>query len=335
VRIDGLAIEVLRPGSIGVLGRFTHSRFQDVSVVLRAEGAVGWHLAGDPRGTGPYYDLFLGCCVQGAAAVGKGRGQIGWRFTAAETAPGSGVFTRGPNANVWFGGRTGQCESGWSILGAGNWIVAPTAEGCTESVFSIDHPTSGVGCVENGVIGGYVEGAAGVTVYRVGPNARGTRLVGGHVTSIGKGTLLDDRGVATMFLSSSTLRMPFDDATFTARAGRALRVKGAPPSIDLESDGGDHLFVRAGPGGRELEVAAASVGAAPRTLLGVGDTEARLRASRLRMAAGGERSVDWIVLDDGTPEGRVVAGPGSLCSTRAGRLFLKASGTGAEGWREK
>lgn len=142
IRIRQLDIVLNRPKSSAFAIRLSHSSIEDVYVGLRrgADESVGFDLIGDEEfGTGPYYNVFKNCSVQG-----QGENQIGVRYYHTKSSQ------RAPNANTWLGGRVGQCKVGLDVSGCGNAFFNPTLEGCTVA-FSFDRAT------ENSIFGCYLE----------------------------------------------------------------------------------------------------------------------------------------------------------------------------------
>lgn len=145
VLLRQMAIYVTQPNAVALSARFTSSVFEELSIGLKptATGSIGFDLVGDEaNGTGPYYNAFRRCNVQG-----QGTSQTGVRFS--NVAPGY----RSANANTWVGGRVSQCAIGYDIAGAGNTFLNPTAEGCGVA-FQFSRAT------ECSVLGGYVESCA-------------------------------------------------------------------------------------------------------------------------------------------------------------------------------
>jgi hypothetical protein len=174
--IGHMAIHVNRGKlAIGMAIRASHSSFEDIKIALRAgaAGAVGFDLVGDEVfGTGPYYDTFKNCSVQS-----QGPGQTGVRFSSI--APN----WRGPNANMWIGGRIGQCDIGIAVAGCGNTFLSPTLEGC-KTAFMFDR------AVENHVFGCYMEVCP--TGLAFTSNTLGNGLVGAYGTGVAR--FVDDQG---------------------------------------------------------------------------------------------------------------------------------------------
>ena len=180
--IGRLLINVNRGSGIEV--KASHSSFDDVKITLRpgADRAIGFDLVGDePTGTGPYYNTFKNCSVQG-----QGPQQIGVRFRSI--AP----EWRGPNANTWLGGRVGQCDIGFLVTGCGNHLFNPTLEGCGTAVrFESAY--------ENHIFGCYLELCR--TGFEFAADSSGNGLVGAFHTGVP--TFLDDRGSQNWTLSDA------------------------------------------------------------------------------------------------------------------------------------
>lgn len=198
-----IELDAAARGAKGVRWRFSRSFARGVSVRLRAHEQIGFEILGDKNGTGPYYNTFIDCSVQGQA-LPKGSNQRGWVFTYDPGTP-----TRGPNANVFIRGRTGQVDVAWSLLaGAKNLLLGVTCEGIAKTVFEIGHPTSAVGCVSNTIQDVYVEGAAGADVFQIGKNSIDTAILNPFVTSIGTGKTYVDEGVATRIYAAAVHKLP-------------------------------------------------------------------------------------------------------------------------------
>lgn len=189
-RLRQFDVNVHREGASGVAIRASHSSFDDIYVTLRrsAGSSVGFDLVGDEaHGSGPYYNSFRNCSVQG-----QGAGQIGVRLRSV--AP----LFRGPNANTWLGGRMGQCQVGIAVSGCGNSFYNPTMEGCgTAMTFD--------SAAENFVFGSYLEVCPNGFLFS--PNTEGNAVIG--VFGTGVGIFTQDQGKANWTLSDIAAgRMP-------------------------------------------------------------------------------------------------------------------------------
>lgn len=203
------------PSSSAFLIRTSHSRFEDVAVGLRvgAASAKGFVLVGDEtNGTGPYYNYFDNCTVQSGSLS---KDHVGVLFSTA--APGY----RGPNANVWVGGRVGQCATAFRITGNGNVIIGATVEN-VNTLDGICYDFVGPAAyknTQNQVYGGYVENAN--TVFRIDANTNGTIIEMPYMTGVG--TILNDLSPDAQILSGSVPnKLPTGiDFTTTAKSTNA------------------------------------------------------------------------------------------------------------------
>lgn len=158
----------------GIIVRTSYALFEQVTCLVRA-GATsgkGFVLFGDEdNGSGPYYNVFVGCNVEW-----REDGQIGVLF--ATTAP----VHRASNANQWFGGRVSGVDGvAFRINGAGNFIYGVTVEGTTGTAF--DFVTTGVSnCTQNSVIGCYLENPDYGFVFDAG--ALGNTVIAPYVTGV-------------------------------------------------------------------------------------------------------------------------------------------------------
>lgn len=183
------------PSSSAFLIQTSHSRFEDVGIGLRvgATSAKGFVLVGDEtNGTGPYYNYFEKCTVQSSSLS---LDHIGVLF--ATNAPGY----RGPNANVWVGGRIGQCATAFKITGNGNVIIGATIEN-VNTLNGICYDFVGPAAfknTQNQVYGGYIENAN--TVFRIDALTNGTIIEMPYMTGVG--TILNDLSPDAQILSGS------------------------------------------------------------------------------------------------------------------------------------
>lgn len=168
----------------GVHWRFSHSLAINCDIRVRGSGIKGFVLYGDPDGTGPYYNTFLHCAVQGDATVKTGT--VGWDLTFDPTFP-----SRCPNANVWQGGRVSQMEDGVRLRGAGNAFYSVTHEGTSRYVYHALHEVVSSGSIQNTIYSPYVEQRPTCTILRCDMNASGNRLVFPFHTGIG--SVFDDQ----------------------------------------------------------------------------------------------------------------------------------------------
>lgn len=183
---------LLEAGSAAVAWniRASHSRFTSLFAGLKSgsPGATGFALVGDDSGgTGPYYNTFINCWVQG-----QGTGQTGVNFV--NQAPNY----RAPNANTWVGGRVGQVVTAFIISGDGNTLLNPTVEGST-TAFKFDSG-SAIGCINNSLFGHYVESCT--NAYVMTANASGTGIFGGFLTGITN--ILTDSGSQNYVVGNET-----------------------------------------------------------------------------------------------------------------------------------
>lgn len=154
-------------GGTAIRWRFSHSVARSVRTGVSGTNGIGFHLVGDANGTGPYYNLFDECKVQGTSASG----QQGVVFTADANG-------RAPNSNRWEGGRVGQVPKAFIVSGAGNKIRA-TIEGISDTGYTVTHASAG-GAVDNEIIAQYYE--SGGKLYDVGVNSERTRIFIGYGT---------------------------------------------------------------------------------------------------------------------------------------------------------
>ncbi len=170
--LSNLKIQVTAPGAVGLRCRFGHSEFSNIDVIMlsTAAGAKGIQLLGDPGGTGPYYNVFMNCSVQG-----QGASQVG------VDCAGSGILY--PNANNFYGGRVGQCSIGIKMSGQGNCSYGMAIEGCPVGI-EFDFADA---C---NVFGGYIESLT--VAYRLTADTANNRVTLGAIDSIG--TLWQDEG---------------------------------------------------------------------------------------------------------------------------------------------
>jgi len=194
IYIKDLSIDITGTGATGMIIRTSHSRYENVFVTLKS-GAVtckGFTLVGDEtNGTGTYYNTFYGCSVGSASA---GTDHTGVFFSS--TTP----TYRGPNANVWIGGRVGQCATAFWIAGVGNSFYSPTVE-CAIGVgtafkFVADSATS---CVQNQIYGGYVENV--LLAYEIATNASNTMIQTAMLTGVT--TDVTDNSSSTQIMGSN------------------------------------------------------------------------------------------------------------------------------------
>lgn len=208
-RITSLFV-TLHIGDVAWDIKASHSIFTKLFAGLRQNGQICYRLWGDGKGgTGSYYNLFIGCNAQGTANTGK-HDQTGWYFKYEEVANHPGYFHY-PNANRWFGGRTGQCAIAYRINGENNVLYSPIAEGNTEKVFWFEHPHhhKHLGCDDNQVYSPYVEGAAGTTVVHVDENCLRAMVLHPFITAVKGGPFLVDNGKGTVFiLAGHTTQIP-------------------------------------------------------------------------------------------------------------------------------
>lgn len=166
----------------GWIVQTSYSRYDKIFIGLASDAASakGFVLVGDEtNGTGPYYNTFVNCYVQGNDSP---KTQTGVQFVAV--AP----TYSGPNANTWVGGRCGQCATGFTISGAGNSLLHPTVESCTTGFNFM----SGVlnRCIQNQIVGHYMEDCTTGFLFDV--NSTSNHVVGGFQT--GGTTLWSDSG---------------------------------------------------------------------------------------------------------------------------------------------
>jgi len=190
VTISNLYIVPEQAGASGVDWGFSCSKAESVHIRLKQPHQTGLIVEGDPGGTGAYENIFEGVFIQGQGD----ETQDGVVFTESEKP-----YHRAPNSNLWISGRVGQVNTAFRIAGANNTFLAPTTEGTIHDVFVIDDPLHGnMTPVNTGIYNAYVEGSRTATVFRVGPSAYKTTIVGPCYTGIG--TVLNDNGKGTLFI---------------------------------------------------------------------------------------------------------------------------------------
>jgi len=164
--IANLNVDVNGSSSTGIVVRTSHVDWKNVVVTLKsaATNSVGWELPGDEtNGTGPYYNNFYNCDVQG-----QGTGQTGWDLTRISPS------YRAANHNTWYGGRVGQCATGRKVTGNGNVWYNPASEGCT-TAFDFFETQAGK-CAQNSVIGGYYENNTTLFNFQSATGSVGNRV---------------------------------------------------------------------------------------------------------------------------------------------------------------
>jgi hypothetical protein len=337
--LRGFTIEVMSDGAIsGVRCRFSHCQFFQIGVTLRGSDNIGWLMEGDVDGSGPYYDTFYDCRVQGDATFVK-TGQYGWKFTSAETAPGSGVFTRGPNACGWFGGRTGQVQHGWLIRGHGNVVVNHVLEACgwggnTIVDFACDEANQTVG---NIFAPRYIEGSStAANVFRMATLASANEVIQAYRTSTGSAVLWTDPSGENHLKSSQQTRIPVEDYALVTDDGDYPKIIGDTlPGVQLETSAGHVAYVRAFPSNsqasRFYDFSVTPSGGSLQTLLRFGTTEMHMAASTVRLN-NNSVPVYLSITGNSNPEGSNTAPAGSILLGTSGRAWLKTTGSGNTGW---
>jgi hypothetical protein len=172
--ISDLSINLQNQGAVGIRWQSSYSSLKNCGIALTAPNQTGFELCGDVNGSGSYYNLFENCFVQG----GRQRGftnDYGWRFTHDSSTP-----SRGPNTNMWIGGRVGQCDVVMYINGNGNVVDHIATEGCGVS-FYFDNIDSNVGCVSNKVLYPYIESCK--TAFKFGANSINCVATAPYITS--------------------------------------------------------------------------------------------------------------------------------------------------------
>ncbi|SHL93302.1 hypothetical protein [Mucilaginibacter sp. OK098] len=173
--ISDLTIIVQSPNAVGIRWKSSYSSLKNCSIALKSSNQIGFELCGDVSGTGSYYNLFENCFVQGSRQLGK-TNQYGWKFTYDATFP-----SRCANADLWIGGRVGQCDVGMYINGSGNEVNHVAAEGCGIA-FYFDNPDSKAGCVSNKVIMPYIEKCS--TAFKYGSNSIANIATSPYMTGV-------------------------------------------------------------------------------------------------------------------------------------------------------
>ena len=193
----------------GWILRTSHSRFERCGVVLRSDAvsAKGYTLVGDESGgTGPYYNMFVGCSVAWTRSD-----QTGVLFSTA--AP---IF-RAPNTNTWFGGRVaGTGGTAFIVTGGGNNFYGPTVEATTTTAFSFVSTAAG-NCSENNVHGAYLENPTNGFVFGAGTTGNG--VFGAFVTNVT--TLWTDSGTGNFRVLGGFSWKAADGIEFTATSSNA------------------------------------------------------------------------------------------------------------------
>jgi hypothetical protein len=194
-KLSNIAVRVrVATSGTGFRIRASYSMFENCTVVLYEEAvsARGFTLVGDEaNGTGPYYNQFYNCGVQGRSS---GLDHTGISFVAA--AP---IF-RAPNANTFYGGRVGQCAQNYVIKGNGNAFYNPTSENgsLTGISFKFEADTP-VNCVQNQIFGAYVENAA--TAFLFSADSANNSVYSPFIT--GATTAYSDLGVSNLIVDAN------------------------------------------------------------------------------------------------------------------------------------
>jgi hypothetical protein len=186
IAMEDLSIGCSGAGATGIRWRCTHSKINNVDVVIQGSNSVGAEIPGDATGTGPYYNFFTQLDVQGYRGITVGlTNQIGINLfhTGGDNSP---------NANTFVNCRVGQCDTGFHIEGSGNMFLNPVTEGVITAHFDINHADSAVGCTDNTIIAPYCEGAITSTVFAFGANSIRTAV--NNIFGTGTGGLYTDAG---------------------------------------------------------------------------------------------------------------------------------------------
>jgi hypothetical protein len=217
ITIDSLAIYLNAGTSTsGILLRTSYSTFRKINVLIRAgvTNGKGITLVGDEtNGTGPYYNMFDACQVQGVDSTDH------TGFFMSSTAP----LYRAPNANTWIGGRVGQCEVGFHIEGNGNAIYNVAVENVNTAngiCYRWNSPAPNTN-TQNRVHGGYIENAQ--IAYQIEADVNNAVIETAYVTGVG--TIIDDSS-ATTSISGGTI---------ATASPTGVQLTGLIPSADINT----------------------------------------------------------------------------------------------------
>ena len=172
--------------------RFSYSMAKNVSAIVTASTSTAWRIDTDfVNGSGPYYNQFDNCHATGKVGVTVGvANQTGWLFTTYAT-----YASRGPNANVFVGGRTTSFNNPYVIAGTQNRIIGPTIEGTASGAYVLTFQNAyggGAGCSYNEVLYPYVEGPTGYNFILFGTNAEYNHVSRPYITGLGSGSDVTD-----------------------------------------------------------------------------------------------------------------------------------------------
>jgi hypothetical protein len=190
--VSELLINVASNSALGIVANTTHSKYSNLSIFLQGTNNNGIILVGDPGGTGPYYNDFYDVNVQGQSLSG----QVGINLFHSGSV-------NAPNANNFWGGRVGQCETGRHIEGISNNFFGPISESNTVVHFDVQHSTSAVNCTDNNIFGSYIEGGAASTAFLLGSNSIRTSV--SYQLGTGFATFLTDTGTDNMITFPGTV----------------------------------------------------------------------------------------------------------------------------------
>jgi hypothetical protein len=239
VRMRDLIIAVYQDGASGLQTSFSHSSFTNVAVVLFGDDQIGVHVRGDPNGHGPYHNVLTSCRVQGYRHIGR-VGQRGFVFTSDPSYP-----SRGPNANVIIGGRVGQVDVAYTILGGTNILIGTASEGLTNADHYYIDGNVPYGAINTTIIGPHIENKTGDTgsVFFIGPNASGTQIINPYITGAANtATIYDDHGLRTSIDGIRTIA-EVSGPTPPVHSLRTLKLLGADLHGFVGGRNGQHLTV--------------------------------------------------------------------------------------------
>jgi len=217
ITIDSLAIYLNAGTSTsGILLQTSYSVFNKVNVLIRAgvTNGKGITLVGDEtNGTGPYYNRFDTCQVQGVDSTDH------TGFFMSSTTP----LYRSANANTWIGGRVGQCAVGFHIEGNGNSIYNVAIENVDTTngiCYQWNSPAANTN-TQNRVHGGYIEN--GLIGYQIEADVNNAVIETAYIT--GLGTVLDDSSTTTSI----------SGGTIATRSPTGIQLTGLIPSTDVNT----------------------------------------------------------------------------------------------------
>jgi hypothetical protein len=224
LNVTGMRIRtVATPGSLSAAaGRVawrvacSYGIFTDCGATVSADiDGSGLRLEADNSGSGPYYNTFVDCNVQGAqTALTTGYG------IALRQRTGTAIATRYPNTNSFLGGRVGGFATNIELCGNGNRFFGMANENFP--AYGVAHhwvsPVASSN-VSNVVYTPYMEGAA--TGYLVDAGVVNA-AVNGNALVTGVTTLVNDPSGALMISGYDgvrAFRLPTLPSPSVARSG--------------------------------------------------------------------------------------------------------------------